>query len=176
MQPGARPAGSQDDQVATEAIGHTILNRMRRNGTALVADVARAYARPTPPAEATVALAGRLLDGTSVDPTGGATHLYSPQRMSKEGQNVSGDVAGGVESVRGVTGKRGKTPVRSRAHARCSRLKPPPWVHCIGRRITHPGLDCSGDLLAVLPPSANRAYALREAYGYVVPHSNRGGD
>ena len=78
-------AGSHDDQVAMEAIGHTILNRMRRNGTALVADVAGGYARPKLPTKETVALAGRLLDGTSVDPTGGATHFYSPQRMAKEG-------------------------------------------------------------------------------------------
>ena len=103
-------AGSDRDKPAMEGIGHTILNRMQRNGTALVADVAGGYARPKPPREDTVALARQVFDRTSVDPTGGATHFYSPQTMPKEGQQTRGDVGGGLEAVEGVTLEDGQTP------------------------------------------------------------------
>ena len=49
-----------------------------------------------------------------------------------------------------------------------------PWSLDIGRRITHPGLDCLGDVLAVIPPSSNRNDFLSEAYDYCIvePHAS----
>jgi hypothetical protein len=119
-------AGSLQDRPAMEAIGHTILNRMQRNGTALVADVAGGYAKLASPDSQTIALAVRLLDGTSPDPTGGATHFYSPQSSPKEGQPVpkGADIKGGLESVAGVTGNDRRTPVRNYRPGWTTRFQP----------------------------------------------------
>jgi hypothetical protein len=78
-------AGEKDDRVAMEAIGHTVLNRMARNGATSVKDVAPGYApgnNPTQPA--TEELAKKLLDGALPDTTHGATHFYQPKDMPKE--------------------------------------------------------------------------------------------
>ena len=90
-------AGSDRDRPAMEAIGHTILNRMHRNGTALVADVAGAYAKPDSPKENTVTLAQRLLDGASRRPDG-RSHSFLL---------TSEDVKGRSERVRRCRRRRG---------------------------------------------------------------------
>ncbi len=52
------------------------------------------------------------MTGSIADPTGGATHFYTPRIMPKKGEDTGGiDVGGGLESVAGVTGN-GK-PVQS---------------------------------------------------------------
>ena len=76
-------AGSRIDQPIMEAVGHTVLNRMRRNETALVTDVSDrySYGKNTPTPE-TRSLATRLLNGQLPDNTGGATHFYQPYAMA----------------------------------------------------------------------------------------------
>jgi hypothetical protein len=78
-------AGSYKDQPIMEAVGHTVLNRMRRNETALVKDVSGRYAhgqnRPSPEARA---LAIKLLNGQLPDNTSGATHFYQPYAMAHQ--------------------------------------------------------------------------------------------
>ena len=110
-------AGESSDQPSMDAIGHTVLNRMARNQTALVADVAGQYANPRHPHDtqpATIVHAQGLLDGSNPDPTGGATHFYAPKYQPKEGAPVSREgAAGGLESVPGVFVKRTKTPIRN---------------------------------------------------------------
>jgi hypothetical protein len=105
-------AGSHTDQPIMEAVGHTVLNRMRRNETALVADVSGRYTLgQTPPAPATRSLAIQLLNGQLPDTTGGATHFYQPSEMvhptpvppDSKGQYLTGDPPKGYEYVPGVT-------------------------------------------------------------------------
>ncbi len=50
------------------------------------------------------------------------------------------------------------------------------WSLDIGRRITHPGLDCLGEVKKRLPPSEHRDVAMKEAYGYCIvePHASCG--
>ena len=82
------------------AVGWTVLNRMMRNGTERVSDVAGAYSTTQPPTAGMLRLAEDLLKGNISDPTDGATHFYSPRRMPKEGQTTTGfDVGGGLELV-----------------------------------------------------------------------------
>ncbi len=66
------------------------------------------------------------MDGTSPDPTGGATHFYSPQSMPKEGEPVpkGADIKGGLESVPGVVGDDLQTPVRNYRPGWTSRFQP----------------------------------------------------
>ncbi len=50
------------------------------------------------------------------------------------------------------------------------------WSLDIGRRITHPGLDCLGEVKKRIPPSEHRDVAMREAYRYCIvePHAQCG--
>ena len=58
-------------------------------------------------------LAADILDGKLTDPTNGATHFYSPQRMPIEGKPTTNrDATGGLETVPGITDDNGN-PVRS---------------------------------------------------------------
>ena len=76
-------AGSGKDQPIMEAVGHTVLNRMQRNETALVADVSRRYSHgQNPSSPETRSLAIKLLNGQLPDNTGGATHFYQPVEMA----------------------------------------------------------------------------------------------
>lgn len=77
------------------AVGRTVLNRMRRNGTNLVGDV-RGYRDEKDPDDLSLEIARGILGGNIVDNSGGATHFYSPQIMPREGDSTAGyDVGGG---------------------------------------------------------------------------------
>jgi hypothetical protein len=107
-------AGSYPDQPIMETVGHTVLNRMRRNETAVVKDVSGQYTLgQKPPELETHNLAIRLLNGELPDNTGGATHFYQPSEM-KHPTPVPTDAKGnyltdkpppGYEYVPGVTMK-----------------------------------------------------------------------
>ncbi|MDG6094280.1 cell wall hydrolase [Acetobacter sp. AN02] len=87
------------------AVGWTLKNRMRRNGISSVRQAWRGYAHSGRLDNRTLAIAHSILEGTTPDPTDGATHFYTPQIMPKEGESTSGaDVGGGLELVPGVTG------------------------------------------------------------------------
>ena len=89
--------GNASEQTA---VGWTALNRMMRNRTERVSDIAGAYSTRQPPTAVTLELAKSVLKGNISDPTDGATHFYSPRRMPKEGQATAGfDVGGGLELV-----------------------------------------------------------------------------
>jgi hypothetical protein len=110
-------AGSPLERSSMDPIGHTVLNRLRRNKTALVSDIAGQYGHPLHPPTPdpnTIALAKALLSDTPPpDPTGGATHFYSPRYQPKEGQSTAGyDVGGGLEMVDGVT-DRNQKPIQN---------------------------------------------------------------
>lgn len=97
------------------AVGATVVNRCKRNKTNNVKDVARAYAtnqKPTPNDPKTpndtiyYDLAETILSDGFKDPTGGATHYYSPRSMPMEGDDVKGsDVKGGLEQTPGLRKK-----------------------------------------------------------------------
>jgi hypothetical protein len=107
-------AESPTDQPIREAVGHTVLNRMQRNETNLVADVSGRYSKGTrPTGPETHALAIRLLNGDLPDNTGGATHFYQPYVMAhptpvqtdKDGRYLTGNPPKGYEYVPGVVTK-----------------------------------------------------------------------
>jgi len=80
------------------SVGFTVLNRMRRNGTARVRDVSTGYAHNQAATPDAVFLATSILKNQFADPTNGATHFYSPGHMPKEKENTAGfDVGGGLE-------------------------------------------------------------------------------
>ena len=95
------------------AVGWTVRNRMERNGTTLVSDVQRAYAHGASATDETRQIARSILAGTMADPTNGATHFYTPDRMQKEGDVLrpGQDVSGGLETTQGVL-RNGK-PIRN---------------------------------------------------------------
>jgi hypothetical protein len=107
-------AGSYKDQPIMEAVGHTVLNRMQRNGTALVTDVSGQYSiKQKPPAIETRRLATRLINGELTDTTDGATHFYQPSEMAHptpvptdgKGGYQAASPPRGYEYVPGVTVK-----------------------------------------------------------------------
>ena len=99
--------GIGDD--AMTAVGWTLRNRMIRCGIDQVDKAWHGYTHGTQPRGADLAhaedVAKSVLDGKKPDPTGGATHFYTPQAMPKEDDtNLDGtDIDGGLESVPGVT-------------------------------------------------------------------------
>ena len=100
-----------EGEKAQIAVGATVLNRMRRNGTDRVDDVRGGYSylTPAPADKPAPAIARGLLVNSIKDPTNGATHFYSPKSMPKQGDKVSGfDIGGGLETVPG-TARNGKT-------------------------------------------------------------------
>jgi hypothetical protein len=108
-------AGSTVDRVAMEAIGHTVLNRMARNGVSAGAYVANAYkTSKSAPTEVTM-LAEKQLDGNLPDITKGATHFYSPKNMPTSDapieKLVGNDTSGGLIMIPGIT--KGKKPIAS---------------------------------------------------------------
>jgi spore germination cell wall hydrolase CwlJ-like protein len=109
--------------AAMEAVGHTVVNRMKRNGAADVAAVSHGYSKGALPEHPTgddqvarnqaLQLARDILEGRSNDPTRGATHYYTPERMAKEGEPTGkDDVKGGLEQVPGVIDKDSK-PIKN---------------------------------------------------------------
>lgn len=126
-----------ENQTAQTAVGWTLRNRMVRNGTNDVERVWRpAYQHRKNPTASALVLAKGILDGTVADPTSGATHFYTPQAMPKKGDPTAGiDVAGGLETVPGVTDADGNAtdksgkPIQNYAPS-CARFpyKPVPGV------------------------------------------------
>lgn len=90
------------------AVGWTVLNRVK-SGTygGTIEEVATApgqYAYSQNPTPEIRELAEKLLAGQIPDPTGGATHFFSPISMPKEGESTTGfDVEGGLDEVSGIT-------------------------------------------------------------------------
>ena len=110
-------AGSDTDRKIMEAVGHTVLNRMKRNETNLVTDVSGRYTHGKSPASPEARnLATKLLNGELPDNTGGATHFYQPYAMAHpnpvpqddKGQYQTGSPPKGYEYVPGVTVKNAK--------------------------------------------------------------------
>jgi len=99
--------GTHEEQVS---VAWTVFNRLR-NGTygTTVCEVVNApgqYAHSQEPSSTVTQLAKELLASPGIDPTGGATHFFSPISMPKEGDYTAGyDVGGGLHEVSGI-GKR----------------------------------------------------------------------
>ena len=92
--------GNHTEQVA---VGSTVLDRMRRNGTDLVQNVSRGFSHNQVATPQIRQLARDLLTGEVRDNTGGATNFYSPQGMPRQGQPTAGyDVGGGLEETPGL--------------------------------------------------------------------------
>jgi hypothetical protein len=62
-------------EQARIAVGFTVLNRMRRNGTDTVQSVWNAYAHHLSPEPSSLHVARTILNGAAADPTDGATHF-----------------------------------------------------------------------------------------------------
>ncbi len=96
--------GTREEQIA---VGWTVLNRLHsgRYGGSVkeVATQPKQYAYGQAPTQSIIELAAKLLRGGIGDPTGGATHFFSPRGMPKEGEPTSGyDVGGGLHEVPGI--------------------------------------------------------------------------
>ena len=105
-------AGGQSE-AAMRAVGWTVRNRMSRADTTHVDRVWSGYAHGTHSSEIARQVAADVIDASSPDPTGGATHFYSPDAMPKQGDpDGCNDVAGGLEQVPGVRGSTG-APARN---------------------------------------------------------------
>lgn len=95
------------------AVGHTLLNYMGQDGKTRVAEVWGGFAHGVPHplepgdraqlAAAARAIAQKIVEGRISDPTNGATHFYTPQLMTKEGEVPHSVTDGGLEDVAGVT-------------------------------------------------------------------------
>lgn len=115
-----------ENQAAQTAVGWALRNRMTRNATD---DVERVWSpafqhRKYPTARA-VQLATGILSGQIADPTGGATHFYTPRIMPKKGKSTAHiDVAGGLETTPGVVDDDGR-PVQNYRPSFAS------WPQCI---------------------------------------------
>lgn len=100
-------------RVTQTAVGWTVRNRMTRNGTTEVDRAWHGYQHGKAATATALVIAKGILDGTIPDPTGGATHFYTPKIMPKEGDDTTGvDVGGGLESVEGVVDDDGN-PVKN---------------------------------------------------------------
>ena len=112
------------------AVGSTVMNRMRRNGSANVRDEWGVYRHGKTPTPGTVAIARAILGGQLPDPTGGATHYYSPQSMTKETAPNRRSNGRMLESVPGVIDDDTKQPTRNErpAYALAFEAKPMPGI------------------------------------------------
>ncbi len=101
------------EPVVKAAVGHVVLNRMRRNKTAAVRNVWNGFVHVRPPGRESLTIARAILSGASKDTTNGATHFYTPASMPWEGRLTGGrDVGGGLEQVPGIKDERG-VPIRT---------------------------------------------------------------
>ncbi|MDR3435491.1 hypothetical protein [Telmatospirillum sp.] len=106
----------KDSPNAPIAVGWTVVNRMKRNGTTHIDQAWHGYRHGKNATATAIATAKGILNGTIPDPSDGATHFYTPNIMPKEGDDTDGcDVSGGLESVPGVVVKGDKIvkPVRN---------------------------------------------------------------
>lgn len=99
---------------------------MTRNGTDDVERVWRpAFQHRALATIMTLKDAAGILNGSIPDPTGGATHFYTPEIMPKPGDSTSGvDVEGGLESVPGVA--RAGKPIQNYAPSFALTFTPKP--------------------------------------------------
>ena len=98
-----------ENQAAQTAVGWALRNRMTRNETDNVERVwTPAFQHQKPAAALAIQLATGILNGTTTDPTGGATHFYTPKTMPKKGDPTTHrDVDGGLESTPGALDRHG---------------------------------------------------------------------
>lgn len=95
--------------AAMTAVGWTLKNRMTRDNVSHVNQAWGGYQHGVPAPAQAMQIARGILDGSTPDPTNGATHFYTPRIMPKKGDTTTGiDVGGGLESVPGVVDKTGK--------------------------------------------------------------------
>jgi hypothetical protein len=81
---------------------------MQRDGVTDVDQAWKGYQHGKAPTADDLEIARSILSGKTPDPTGGATHFYTPDAMPKEGEKVRKfDTSGGLESVAGVTDESG---------------------------------------------------------------------
>ena len=99
--------GTREEQVS---VAWTVLNRLR-SGTygATICEVVKSpsqYAYNQDPTPSILQLATELIANPGTDPTGGATHFFSPISMPKEGDITTGyDIGGGLHEVLGISKK-----------------------------------------------------------------------
>lgn len=91
-------------------VGWTVLNRLEAGtfGKSIkeVVTAPEQYAHNQEPTSKIRELAKELLEGDIPDPTGGATHFFSPIGMPKEGESTTGfDTGGGLHEVPGIAKK-----------------------------------------------------------------------
>lgn len=92
------------------AVGWTVLNRLEAGtfGKTIkgVITAPGQYAYEQESTSEIAELAQKLLEGKIPDPTGGATHFFSPISMPKEGESTTGfDTGGGLHEVLGIAKK-----------------------------------------------------------------------
>jgi len=95
---------------ARVAVGWTVLNRLEAGtfGKTIkgVITAPGQYAYEQESTSEIAELAQKLLEGKIPDPTGGATHFFSPINMPKEGESTTGfDTGGGLHEVPGIAKK-----------------------------------------------------------------------
>lgn len=119
-----------DGRVGMVAVGSTVINRMRRNGSTTVRDEWGGYRHGKAPEPETVATARAILGGRLPDPTDGATHYYSPRNMTNENAPNRKSSGRTLESVPGVVDKKTNAPVRNErpAYALVFEAKPVPGI------------------------------------------------
>jgi Cell Wall Hydrolase len=83
-----------EGEAAMTAVGATVLNRMSRNKAKVVRDAWGGYQHGKRASDAALGLARGLLNHSIPDPTGGATHFYSPGSMPKEGEDTRDSTSG----------------------------------------------------------------------------------
>jgi hypothetical protein len=99
--------GEREERVA---VAWTVFNRVNSpsfpNTICDVTQQPGQYAHNQAPTTEISNLAATLVDNPGVDPTGGATHFFSPLSMPKEGDSTDGfDVNGGLHEVPGIDRK-----------------------------------------------------------------------
>ncbi|WP_428375980.1 hypothetical protein [Lichenicoccus sp.] len=96
-----------ENETAQAMVGWTVINRMKKQQSTRVSEIWAHgnYAHGQMTTGMTLHLAARILDGSAMDISQGATHFYSPKSMPNEGDRPSSntDARGGLESVPGVT-------------------------------------------------------------------------
>jgi hypothetical protein len=98
-----------ENAAAKAAVGWTVMNRMQRDSVSNVDEAWQGYQHSKPPTQDALDIAKSILSGKMPDPTGGATHFYTPDAMPKEGESTANiNVRGGLEETPGVTDSAGR--------------------------------------------------------------------